>query len=527
MARRRYSAEQAWQRILDLADDDSGDESGRESALEDEQDIEESVVSSSEDEDQHDDGLPGKVEGRDNTKWRVVRDQNVRRPGRTAQHNVFNERVGVTRICQTIENPLDAFRLIFDRWCLLHIVNCTQQFARRIGNENWKFDEEDLEKFIGLLYLRGINNQKNFPFNDLWSKTVGCPAFNKTMSRNRAREIKRYLRFDNREDRRRNLDNDKFALISPILKRFVENGQKCYRPGPCLTIDEQLFPTKARCRFTQYMPNKPDKFGIKFWLLADVDTKYCFNIIPYLGRDETRVESLGTHVVMLLTEPLQNKGYSVTTDNFFTSKHLAELLLQKRTTITGTMRNNRRELPPLQPLELHNSIFFECDAMHLTMYQAKKNKTVCILSSQHRGSTCQPDGKKKPETVLFYNNTKFGVDMLDSMCRQFSTKSGCRRWPLAVFYNILDLAAVNSWIIYKKQTGSGISRRKFLFELSKQLRRDDDQEARNDALPMTLDRRVTCAIHDKCEKNRTVNLCRKCKKPVCGKCQAIVCVKCF
>jgi hypothetical protein len=46
------------------------------------------------------------------------------------------------------------------------------------------------------------------------------------------------------------------------------------KPGQNLTADEQLFPSKVRCRFTQYMVNKPDKYGIKFWMLVDNDAKY-------------------------------------------------------------------------------------------------------------------------------------------------------------------------------------------------------------------------------------------------------------
>ena len=34
-----------------------------------------------------------------------------------------------------------------------------------------------------------------------------------------------------------------------------------------------------------YMGNKPDNFGIKFWLLADAQSKYLSNGKPYLGRD--------------------------------------------------------------------------------------------------------------------------------------------------------------------------------------------------------------------------------------------------
>ena len=106
-------------------------------------------------------------------------------------------------------------------------------------------------------------------------------------------------------------------MISAVFNCFSENCQRCYRPSPEMTIDEQLFPTKARCPFTQYLPSKPDRFGIKFWIFAEVDSKYCFEIMPCLGRDEERVETLGTHVVMKLSEPLWYKGYNITTDNFF------------------------------------------------------------------------------------------------------------------------------------------------------------------------------------------------------------------
>ena len=34
------------------------------------------------------------------------------------------------------------------------------------------------------------------------------------------------------------------------------------------------------------MPNKPDEYGVKFWVLADVETKYFSNIDVYLGAQE-------------------------------------------------------------------------------------------------------------------------------------------------------------------------------------------------------------------------------------------------
>ena len=36
------------------------------------------------------------------------------------------------------------------------------------------------------------------------------------------------------------------------------------------------------------------------------------------------------------------------------------------------------------------------------------------------------------------------------MVRMYSTRCATKRWPVGVWCNILDLAAQNSWIIYKK-----------------------------------------------------------------------------
>lgn len=107
--------------------------------------------------------------------------------------------------------------------------------------------------------------------------------------------------------------------------------------------------------------------------------------------------------------------------------------------------------------------------MTFAKYQAKPSKTVVVLSTQHAGAVCQSNGKEKPESVLYYNTNKCGVDMLDAMCRLMSTKAACRRWPLAVFFNILDVAGINAWIIYCKVTGSIMWRQDFLHQLSGEL----------------------------------------------------------
>jgi hypothetical protein len=469
--------------------------------------------------------------GHDGTSWKRLSILQPAVPGRVALQNVFRAKPGLTAYSRGVSTPSEAWRLLIDNGLLRHIRHCTEDFAHH-ANPGWSLQEEELDKFIGLLYLRGVMNQKNFPMNLLWSESMGSAAFRSTMARNRFRDIKKNIRFDVKSTRSSRLPTDKFCMVSHILKRFVENSQKSYIPEENLTVDEQLFPTKARCPFTQFMPNKPDKYGVKFWILAEVLSKYCLNILPYLGKDEERVGSLGSHVVMNLMTPYFGQGYNVTTDNFFTSCDLAQKLLSKRTSLVGTVKSNRRELPPCGiKLDLHESAFYESGQMHLVRYQAKKQKVIHVLSTVHRGLSRQIDGKRKPESVLFYNENKCGVDLMDSMCRQMSTKAGCRRWPLAVFFNILDIAGINAWIIFRMATGSKISRREFLLQLSLELTKQDAAMEINNA-PLQpgqgqrLPIRVNCQVKANCNRNRTATVCTNCKRPVCGQCLGSVCIAC-
>ena len=69
------------------------------------------------------------------------------------------------------------------------------------------------------------------------------------------------------------------------------------------------------------MPNKPDKFGLKFWVLAEVKSKYVCNFLSYLGALEENQRNgniLAEDEVIRLTDCLQTNGaYNITTDNFF------------------------------------------------------------------------------------------------------------------------------------------------------------------------------------------------------------------
>ncbi|XP_041654135.1 uncharacterized protein LOC121516789, partial [Cheilinus undulatus] len=186
-------------------------------------------------------------------------------------------------------------------------------------------------------------------------------------------------------------------------------------------------------------------------------------------------QRLGESVVLRLLEPYVGKGRSVTTDNFFTSLNMAKTLQHKHTSLVGTCNRSRRELPPAvqqQQKELFSTKVLKHDRATLTVYQGKPRKNVALLSTMHPVVTIGADRKKKPETVSFYNVTKVGVDVLDQMARLYTVKGATRRWPVAVFYNLLDMAAINAYVLLKSCTGQTIPRRAFILQLAKELREE-------------------------------------------------------
>ena len=216
----------------------------------------------------------------DGTQWtRIVFGTNSR--GRYSQQNILREGPGATSHARRnvrINSSASAWCLIIDKFILEHIRSCTVTHLQT-RCENFTLSVEELQAF-----------------------TV---AFCKqVMSRNRFKVILRFFRFDKKSCRSERLQIDRFALFSMVWNRFVENSIACYKPGAFLTVVEQLFPSEARCSFTQFMASKPDKYGQKHWLALDKDSKYIVNEFPYVGKDELRSkeERVSDHVVIRLAE---------------------------------------------------------------------------------------------------------------------------------------------------------------------------------------------------------------------------------
>ena len=286
---------QKLQQLQNIEADDSGESNDEEEQLESEETSSEESENEESIESETQNNINSLI-AKDGSVWKLLANGHVRN-GRKRSHNVFTARSGPTYYAKRhiIEgSPISAFRLFVNESMLKIIKNCTETEANRILNsENFQLPIEELESFLGLCFARGIFVSKNTPINYLWSDKWGVNIFKNTMGRDRFKSILRFIRFDIKgSERSKRLEHDKFALASSIWDHLIENCKTCYVPSINLTIDEQLLATKARCRFTQYMPNKPGKFGINFFLLCNARNRYVYNGFPYLGKDEERPENV-------------------------------------------------------------------------------------------------------------------------------------------------------------------------------------------------------------------------------------------
>jgi hypothetical protein len=72
----------------------------------------------------------------------------------------------------------------------------------------------------------------------------------------------------------------------------------------------------------------------------------------------------------------------------------------------------------------------------------------------------------KPEIILFYNQTKSVVGIVNRMSALYSVSRLSHRQPLTLFFSLLIVGAVDMYIIYKNNNDSSIKQRNFLKEIS-------------------------------------------------------------
>ena len=68
----------------------------------------------------------------------------------------------------------------------------------------------------------------------------------------------------------------------------------------------------------------------------------------------------------------------------------------------------------------------------------------------HMSGEVEETQSAKPEIIKYYNKTKGGVDTMDRMLDEYIVKRRTLRWPLAFFYNRIDVTGLACFVIYRE-----------------------------------------------------------------------------
>ena len=192
---------------------------------------------------------------------------------------------------------------------LSHILKYTNQHAAaHYARKKVQWDPIDmieLKDFVGILYLLGVSKENHENIRNLWSDgPMARPVFEATTSVNRFEIIRCHLRFDSIDTREERRARDKFAPFRKLWNFFESKCRENYKPLAEVCIDEQLIPFRGWCPFRQYMPSKPDKYGMQLFLLVDCNTGYVYTGQPYVGKVGNEItQGLAAKVVKSQQKP--------------------------------------------------------------------------------------------------------------------------------------------------------------------------------------------------------------------------------
>lgn len=517
------------------------------------------------------DNLPDYFLGKNGFKW------NSTGPStrvKTTQHNIVRGIPGMSNTVRALgPKPQieDIWSLLFDQEILQETISWTNvklEAIREKVMENQKSnyratDEMEIKALLGLLMLTAIYKSNREDMLSLFStKSTGRPIFRAVMSVKRFEILIGTLRFDDPGTRVERKKDDPAAAITNIFQRFVNNCQKLYSLGAYSCIDEMLIPFRGRCKFKVYMPAKPNKYGLKVLALTDARTSYFYNAYLYCGKgtdgrglsDDERKLSIPTQTVLRLIPPIINSNRNITADNWFSSMELVQELQKRKLTYVGTLKKNKREVPkeflPDRKREIGSSLYGFTKDITLLSYVPKKNKAVLVISSMHHCASLDMESNK-PEVIAFYNSTKGGIDCMDQKCANYSTNRRSRRWPLSVFYMLINISVANSYILYLcfqdvpplkrfvftenlalALVRPHLNRRLSIVNMRQDLRTLIQTVLGNSTEATPRDKTDKLAKRRKCSlcpytKNRNTSYkCIKCEKPICLECSRKMCVTC-
>ena len=337
-----------------------------------------------------------------------------------------------------------------------------------VGERESDLTADEIRRFIALLIHFGVVHvrgdvQKNWStktlYHGLWARAI--------LSRDRYFAILALLHVVHpaTED-----PNNKLCKVESFITHFKNKCSELYKPRQHVAIDERMVKSRRRLGFRQFIKDKPTKWGIKLWVLADSSNGYTVDFNIYIGRaagQEVGANGLGYDVVLRLMTPYYNKGYHLFVDNFYSTLILFRDLFDNGVLATGTILDSRRSFPAALKNSKEWAKGKERGCMRWVrdppclVLQWVENKVVSMITTvgnandhvqvsrkQRNAGTWTNILVQQPRIFQTYNLKMNAVDRSDQILSTFNIQHKCLRWWKTLFFHLIDMAVVNSYILF-------------------------------------------------------------------------------
>ena len=238
---------------------------------------------------------------------------------------------------------------------------------------------------------------------------------------------------------------------------------KFYNPSENLAIDKVIVSFKERVIFKQYIPKKCKHFGIRIFKLCD-STGYTYDMKVYLGKDRQRTAQ---HVKSNpcdsdRTEEEDKRTWAQIIHGQFLFFPWIVWWLGEETDLLLWHCQAKQERHATRPKtrELKRGDIHIRTRADLMAILWRDKRDVCMLTNIHsapaEGNFCNEGGKAiKLQIVMDYNHRMGYVDKGDRMA------NNTFKWTKKLFFHLLDLAILNSYILCSSCGSKKMSHKRF------------------------------------------------------------------
>ena len=370
---------------------------------------------------------------------------------------VFERAEGVT--------PLSCFKKFFTNAAVDNIVKESNEYARLQGHA-LKLDAPTFYKWLGVVFIRAIRRPRRT--RQLWSADPhnSFQGIGRIMSRDRFLNILRFLHVnDTSKDKETDVKADNLYRVRPLLETVLTTCMSAYVPSKEVSIDEMTVPFKGRCKHLQLFKSKPHGSGgaLRVDALCSADTGYCYAFV--FEADNTRAQKTGTisplgSRTLWLAEQLPQTLHYIYMDNLYVTEWLLESLRDRGHYALGTCRH------PPKAVKQERVAKDKLDDVRGTLKIAlNTTKTVAAFSYYDKSpvhmmttyrasfepSIAPRTQRERPQALTDYNNFMNGVDRNDQYRWQHPCYIKSMKWWKAVFFFLVDLSLINSFLLYKNR----------------------------------------------------------------------------